>query len=101
MHEEPALKIPAQMRINADEHGHFQTSSTINFDFQSRVDLEKGGRGILHTRALPDTLVYRRLQVSVFHMRHHGMAQVSCISNLRVNRREKSETHQKIMQATR
>lgn len=72
------------MRINADEHGHFQTSSTINFDFQSRVDLEKGGGGILQTRALPwpDTLVYRRLQVSVFHMRHHGMAQVSCISNL-------------------
>lgn len=91
------------MRVNADEHGHFQTSSTINFDFQSRVDLEKAGRGILQARALPwpDTLVYRRLQVSVFHVRHHGKAQVSCISNLRVNRREKSKTHRKIMQATR
>jgi len=50
------------MGINADEHGHFQTSNTINFDFQSSVDLEKGGRKILHTKALPwqDSLVCRR-----------------------------------------
>lgn len=56
------------MRINADEHGHFQTSNTTNFDFQSSVDLEKGGREILHTKALSwqDNLVCRRLQQSQY-----------------------------------
>lgn len=91
------------MRINADKHGHFQTSITINFDFQSSVDLEKGGREILHTKVLSRlySLVCRRLQRSqYFHMRHHIIAQVSLISNLKVNRREKSKTHQKIIQAT-
>lgn len=56
------------MRINADEHGHFQTSNTINFDFQSSVDLEKGGREILQTKALPQqqSLVCGRLQQSQY-----------------------------------
>lgn len=91
------------MRINADEHGHFQTSITINFDFQSSVDLEKGGREILHTKVLSwlDSLVCRRLQWSqYFHMRHHIIAEVSFISNLKVNKREKSKIHHKIIQAT-
>ena len=54
------------MRINADEHDHFQTSNTINFDFQSSVDLKMGGREIFHTKALPwqGSLVCRRLQQS-------------------------------------
>lgn len=51
------------MRINANEHGHLQNSDTINFDFQSSVDLE-----VSHTRALPwqDGLVCRRLQQSQY-----------------------------------
>lgn len=67
------------MRINADEHGHFQTSNTINFDFQSDVDLAKGEREIPHTKALPqqDRLVCRRMPQSVFHERHHVIVQAA------------------------